>query len=693
MNVLIWKEWRENLKWLPLPGLAILIVTLLDPPDVAMPDVTGALFFCLIGVVFGAALGFLQVFFEGHGDKRSILWHRPLSPARIFLAKALAGVSLYLVALGVPFLCLEIWLATPGSIPAPYHWRTSLPWLADILSGLVYYFAGILAAQREGRWYGSRCLGLLAAFFCSYLVWTLPEFWQALLAIGFVGCVVAVAAYGSFAAGGAYAPQPRLSKAALALTFLLGLLIPSALGKQLIGYWFGSRIYREFLVDNQGRILSAPFQTTVGALGLWTDENNWVPADLEGQLVDSRVSALFEAMESPLDWSYRNNGRFYIKCANDTVPWQEVWYYDQIRHRLFGYDKVFHQSLGTFGPEGFSPAGLPSGSLFTGELRYRTSNYWFTRRTEYLTFSDGVYQVDFARRQIRAFFTPPANETILFADWGYHELDHKRRLVGVSTDQSFYLMPDEAGPVTRVPRVYQERPAGLVYLGRLENPERYFVWYQSWKSLLQPEELRTAPTYLLEYDLNGRELARRTSVPPPPLVEASYGQALFGLATPITEAALFVGLTRDLRQEAHASGSGRKSVFLSFLENSEHCIPGTSRFQSTPNALIPLYLSLILLSAAGCGVGCFLLARRHAFSTFSGVGWAVIGLLLGWVGLLLMLAIKDWPARVVCRKCHQARVVSRDSCEHCGALHAPPAQDGTEIFETVSSDELHYSIA
>jgi hypothetical protein len=35
-------------------------------------------------------------------------------------------------------------------MPAPYHWRMSLPWLADILSGLVYYFAGILMAQRAG---------------------------------------------------------------------------------------------------------------------------------------------------------------------------------------------------------------------------------------------------------------------------------------------------------------------------------------------------------------------------------------------------------------------------------------------------------------------------------------------------------------------------------------------------------------
>ena len=166
--------------------------------------------------------------------------HRPLGPSRIFLAKALAGVSLYLLALGIPFVCLETWKATPGNMPAPYHWRTSLPWLADILSGLVYYFAGMLTAQREARWYGSRGLALAGAFFCSYLVWTLPEFWQALVAIGIIGSFVGVAAWGSFSAGGEYATQPRLAKAGLAMTFLAALLILSMLGKQMIGEWSDS---------------------------------------------------------------------------------------------------------------------------------------------------------------------------------------------------------------------------------------------------------------------------------------------------------------------------------------------------------------------------------------------------------------------------------------------------------------------
>ena len=206
MKALIFKEWREHLKWVPLPGLAILLMFLINKPGEPMPDVTVAFFLCLTGVLFGTALGFLQVFFEGHGDPRSLLFHRPLYPSRVFLAKAIAGMSLYLLALGIPFVCIETWKARPGNLLAPYHWRTSLPWLADILSGLVYYFAGMLTAQRDVRWYGSRGLALAAAFFCSFLVWVLPEFWQALLAIAIIGLLVSLAAWGSICAA---APTPR----------------------------------------------------------------------------------------------------------------------------------------------------------------------------------------------------------------------------------------------------------------------------------------------------------------------------------------------------------------------------------------------------------------------------------------------------------------------------------------------------
>jgi hypothetical protein len=89
----------------------------------------------------------------------------------------------------------------------------------------------------------------------------------------------------------------------------------------------------------------------------------------------------------------------------------------------------------------------------------------------------------------------------------------------------------------------------------------------------------------------------------------------------------------------------------------------------------------MLLSALVCALACFLLARRHSFSGSERLAWSLCGLLFGPAGLLLMLAVQEWPARVACPGCRKLRVVTRDACEHCGAPHALPDPDGTEIIE------------
>jgi hypothetical protein len=682
MKSLIWKELRENLKWAPLPGLVILLVFLIEKPAEPMFDTTDAYFLCLIAVVFGAALGFVQIFFEGHGDKRSLLLHRPLSPSHIFVAKAIAGLGLYILALGVPFLCLESWLATPGHMPTPFHWQTSLPWLADILSGVVYYFAGILVAQRDVRWLGSRCLPLAGAFFCSCLVWTLTEFWQALLAIAVVGSFMCVAAWGSFVGGGASAAQSRLGSTGLALTTLAGLLIVSTFGKQLIGEWFSSEIIYTCNVERQGRVLMAPFKDGIGRIGPWLDADGQEATDLKGQVSDSSTMAPWTVMEMPLYQSYRNSGRFYVEFVNDSKPGQERWLYDQTEHLLLGYDKFYHQFLGSFGPNGFTPPEAQPKQSFHGELRHRRYR-WGAMRHDFLVFADGVYRVDFVRRTIRLFFTPAADETVAFADWWRDGLDNNKKFAIISTDRSFHFLTETGTLAVTLPRAHDTQKQGYtVVLGLLENPERYFAWYRAlpFQPSLGPEEYKSLVFHLHEFDATGRELASRDDRLP--YAMASYAKVLFGLATPMTEAATLVGASQYLRAEARSRGNTDKPVLLDYLNNTRHWIPGTSRCEGNPSGLIPSYLVLILLAAVASALGCFFLGRRYALSRACCLGWAGAGILFGWVGLALMAVLHDWPALIVCPKCRKLRVVTRDLCEHCGARHAAPASDDTEVFDS-----------
>jgi hypothetical protein len=53
-----------------------------------------------------------------------------------------------------------------------------------------------------------------------------------------------------------------------------------------------------------------------------------------------------------------------------------------------------------------------------------------------------------------------------------------------------------------------------------------------------------------------------------------------------------------------------------------------------------------------------------------------------------MLALQEWPARIACHGCHKPRLVTSACCEHCGAPHASPAPDGTEIFEPTAATPL-----
>src|SRR5262249_49149420 len=99
------------------------------------------------------------------------------------------------------------------------------------------------------------------------------------------------------------------------------------------------------------------------------------------------------------------------------------------------------------------------------------------------------------------------------------------------------------------------------------------------------------------------------------------------------------------------------------------------------------FTALVLLSAVVCALVCFVLARRHSFSLARRLGWGLGGLVFGPTGLLLMLALEEWPARIACPSCRPPGRGGgdRESCEHCGAAHAPPAPDGTEIFEPTAT--------
>jgi YD repeat-containing protein len=712
MKSLIWKEWHENFKWAAVPALLIL-----GPMGLfgaaALMDLGHLFYVSLVAALFGAMLGFLQVFPESRGDRRALLLHRPLSRTQIFVGKVLAGMGLYLLALGIPFVCGVALAATPAHVAQPFSGPMVLPWLADILTGLVYYFAGMLAAQREARWYGSRCLGLAAGLFCSIVVWSLPEFWQALVAILIVGGAAAVAAWGSFCAGGAYAPQPRLAKIALAVTLLIALSALSFTAKTLLGRHLEPGTRYTYLVDQQGRVLDVHDKD--GEVQSVADLEGQFPPELQGVRLDLHALLENSAPEARVDQtrrqSYRSFNRFLVKHGNETKPGNEVWWYVPGQGRLLGYDTVSKRLIGVFGPDGFVPPGGNRGDAppellpgekprgrFEGEL-YHVSRFPEAFALDYLAFPRGVFKIDFHKRAVQTLFVPAAEETVLWAS-RWEDAKKTASLAFVGTDRSIHVVDERGSRVFSAPLAYDLRSYRIRSAGRLNSPQRYWIWFHpQW--YLGAETLETMPACVVEYDTAGREVGRRT-VPPQParpgdarlcdprmlVFEPSYNVALSGLATPPAEFAVLVGAKQYLIRQARWHNGTEMSVLLPFLfYSTQFFLPGVGSFPRADQGLVLGFAALILLSAVVCGLVCLLLARRNAFSRARQVGWTLCGLIWGPTGLLLMLALQEWPAHIACPRCLKPRVVTRETCEHCGAPQATPAPDGTEIFEVTAATQ------
>ena len=173
----------------------------------------------------GLIIGLAQVVRENRGDKWGFLTHRPVSRSTLFWGKAVAGILLYTAAVALPWLSSLVWLSMPGHVPLPFDPRMALPGAADLLCGVVYYFAGLLTGMRDARWFATRALGIGVGIICSLACQAAGSLeWAVAFIAG--GLVINVAAaWGAFVGGGRYEVQPRVTRVATGIAVGTGILI------------------------------------------------------------------------------------------------------------------------------------------------------------------------------------------------------------------------------------------------------------------------------------------------------------------------------------------------------------------------------------------------------------------------------------------------------------------------------------
>jgi hypothetical protein len=659
VKALIQKELRENLKF-AVPGFLILSALLFDVCyRLSIQPLLSSNVLGIIEVVcniFGLVLGWFQVFSERNRDLWAFLIHRPLTRTQIFAAKAIAGLTIYFAAMGLPLLVLVVAESRPGQFASPFEWAMVLPLAGSFALGLVWYFGGLLIGLRQARWYASRGLVLIVAMFFSVSAAVKPSnfpgFWQdwVMAVTGVV--ILGTATWGAFRSGGMDSCQPVWGRRALVLTL--------ALGFTLIGC-ASADIFAAIL--NGHRVESTSFQITkdgiIGKVVRKADGSSRI-LDLSGSPLQDgstrrNVSlADFDhlvAPSYPLNVDFGDQSEVRALLAPYTLFYSFWTTADRVRWfwtragDLAGYDTATRRLVGTIKPDA---SVEPNARFLRAQGNDATDpDDWDDANSDsayapVIATPRHVWRVDLKERKAQVLFTAADDDVI----GGAKSIGDEGFLV---VTRHLIEMLDMSGkPIWRTTYKSWYPHAMWVRVSRLAGGQKYAVWTGPyWPGNRQNSvEWRTYLRVLLVSSQSGliSETTLRYSAAKPRFANLNLLLSAV-LVPPLPLSYFLMGWKMDMLDT------------VLFLAKTSFCV------------------------AALCALAGWWLGRRYHFSKGTQIKWAIFHLLAGLPGFIAFLSVQEWPARETCPHCKKLRVVDRSRCEHCGESFAPAQKDGTEIFE------------
>jgi hypothetical protein len=651
-------------------------------------------FFSLTSAVAALLIGRAVVRNDRAGDARAFLLHRPVDATTIFVAKILAASTLYLLAVGIPMTLHEWWLAVPGHRAVPYDIRLALGSIADLTTGLVYVAAGMLMGMRYRASIDRGILAIGLAIACSILAISAHEFWQAELIVAACVAVLTLAAWGAFRAIGGFVSQARSARAALMITTALGVAGAGVIAYALITLFGDTQPDSNprsttTSVGSNGELLrvTTAFGALAGMRVVSVTDLAGRPVPVYSDTASRRdlVSGVLTTGELPLvpeRWSsvfdedsYRGSSRVYVPIiSRQTVLTPLLWYYLPQHRLIAAYDARNARQVGWLGPDGYH-AGLDEpGMRFPGPLRPALRYF---PRIPVLAFPHAVYRLDVSQREARQVFATNADEVItgaaasdgsemLFGTEGLSRarIDSGAQFIAVATKRNVYVRSMTGRALLTIARDPAAASYGSVTVTRatLAPGEPTFVRYGSRFGTLPPPEQHKAPDIVVA-------LAGDSGTSKPAFASGRYTLPRDTYGTPLGRVSV-----------ASRIATVATPLVVAIAAQIDNAITGEE--PDSPDT--PATWALLVFGALLAGAGAFAIGRTYAFPRPRLATWALIAFLCGLGGLVLMLALIDRPARVPCPSCGRKRIVTRERCEHCGAPFAPPAPDGTEIFESSS---------
>jgi hypothetical protein len=229
MRKIIKKEFQENVAGAVM-GVLIYSVMLVIVHRGLQQTLSGEPIFNLeylqsvsvfVCVLLGLSLGGKQTHADLQRDLMAFLVHRPLSQSRIFVARTIAGLSMYTAVTVAPLLVYSVFESNKH--PEEFRWSMLLTLTTAWLCGVMCYFVAVLTTLRKARWYATKLAAIIFGGTVFFAAFKGNPFQNGLTSANLLlllgALILATASLGSFLGNGEQKGQPVLSQAAL--TFVI----------------------------------------------------------------------------------------------------------------------------------------------------------------------------------------------------------------------------------------------------------------------------------------------------------------------------------------------------------------------------------------------------------------------------------------------------------------------------------------
>ncbi len=169
MKALLWKEFRESVRWLPIAMFVSICWIYGSMPRIGEQyfvtnlEYNFATSFGLLAMLFSLALAILQSAPDLRPSALAYLHHRNVSFAQVALSKLLVGCLMFSIAFYIPLLWFYWYLDNLDIDQIAARGVQVIPAFVVVTAGFMFHPATMLMLARPASWWGTRLLPLIPA--------------------------------------------------------------------------------------------------------------------------------------------------------------------------------------------------------------------------------------------------------------------------------------------------------------------------------------------------------------------------------------------------------------------------------------------------------------------------------------------------------------------------------------------------